>query len=67
MKVHHSTRAATAGAGFAAVCLDVGATLPGAALARDVSLEKIVVTAQKREQNLLDHSNAPKFWKYPPK
>ena len=54
MKVHHSTRAAKAGAGFAVVCLTLVGTLPGAALAQDVSLDEIVVTAQKREQNLLD-------------
>ena len=35
MKVHHSTRAAKAGAGFVAVCLVLGATLPVTALAAE--------------------------------
>ena len=54
MKVHKSTRASHAGAGFAVVCLAAGAILPATALAQDASLDEIVVTAQKREQSLLD-------------
>jgi outer membrane receptor protein involved in Fe transport len=54
MKVHNSTRASQAGAGFTVVCLAAGAVLPVTTLAQDMSLDEIVVTAQKREQSLLD-------------
>jgi len=54
MKVHLSTRAAQAGAGFSAVCIAVALALPASALAQDAMLDEITVTAQKREQSALD-------------
>ncbi len=54
MKVHLSTRAAGAGAGLAVVYLAVAATLPGMAQAQETALDEITVTAQKREQSVLD-------------
>jgi outer membrane receptor protein involved in Fe transport len=48
----HSTRAA--GAGFAAVCAAFVAGLPAPSWAQDGLLDEITVTAQKREESVLD-------------
>ena len=48
------TRAAQSGAGLAALCAVVTATLPAAAVAQENALDEITVTAQKREESALE-------------